>query len=49
MNAANNIVGTLQLTGEITDRCDKDVKQDGITKVKIVDESSTNGCIKRTI
>ena len=48
-NAANNIVGALKLTGAITDRCNKDVEQDGSTKVETVDESSTNVCIKRTI
>ena len=48
-NAANNVEGALRLAGDITDRCDKDVDQDGITKVKIVNETSTNGCIKRTI
>ena len=48
-NVVNNIVGALQLTGSIIDRCDEDVYQDGISKVKIINGSSTNGCIKRTI
>ena len=48
-NSANNFVGDLQLTGAITDGCDEAVDLYGITKVKIVDESSTNGCIKRKI
>ena len=48
-NATKNVVGALQLTGAITYGCDKDFEQDGITKVKIFDKSSTNGCIKRTI
>ena len=48
-NASNNVVGALQLTGAIVDGCKKDVEQDGITKVKIAEESSTNGCLKCTI
>ena len=48
-NAANNVVGALQLTVAITDWYYEDVDQDGITKLKMVDESSTNVCIKRTI
>ena len=48
-NADNNVLGSLQLTGDINDGCDKDVEQDVITKEKIVDVNSTNGCIKRTI
>ena len=49
VNAVNNVVGALQLAGAITDGFNKDVEQDGITKVKIVDESSTYGCLKHTI
>ena len=49
VNAANNVVGALQFTVAITDGYDEDVDQDGITKVKIVNESSTNVCIKRKI
>ena len=37
MNASNNIVGALNLTGDITDGCGEDIEQDVITKVKIVD------------
>ena len=48
-NMANNVVGALQLTGDISDGCNKDVDQDGITKVKIVNESSTDGCLKPKI
>ena len=48
-NADKNVVGDLKLTGDITDGCNKDIDQYGINKVKIVDESSTNDCIKRTI
>ena len=48
-NAVNNVVGDLQITRAITDGCNKDFDQDLITKVKIVDESSTDGCLKRTI
>ena len=49
MNSATNVVVDLQLTGAITDGFYQDVDKDGINKVKILDESSTNGCIKRTI
>ena len=42
-NAANNFVGALQLTGDITDGYDEDDEKDGITKVKIVNQSSTDG------
>ena len=49
VNVSNNFVGALQLTGAITDGCNKDAEQDVITKVKIFDESSTNSCTKRTI
>ena len=45
----NNVVGDLKTTGDINESCDEDFEQDGITKVKIFDKSSTNGCIKRTI
>ena len=31
------------------DGCYGDVEKDGINKLRIFDESSTNGCIKRTI
>ena len=48
-NAVNNILDALQFTGAITDGREKDIEQDGIAKVKFVDESSTNGCLKRTI
>ena len=48
-NAATNVIGALQLTGDITDVCDEDFEQDGITKVKRIDKSSINGCIKHTI
>ena len=48
-NSDNNFVGDLQFTVDIPDGCNGYVEQDGITKVKIVDESSMNGCIKRTI
>ena len=48
-NEVSNVLGALQLTEVITDRFNEDVEQDGIIKAKIVDESSTNGCIKRTI
>ena len=48
-NAANNIVDALQLTGAINDGYNENFDQDGITKAKIVDESSTNGCINHTI
>ena len=43
VNTDGNVVGALQLTGAITDGCDEDVYQDGITKLKIVSKSSTNG------
>ena len=33
----------------LTDECEEDVEQDGITKVKILYEISTKVCIKRTI
>ena len=49
MNSATNVVVDLQLTGAITDGFYQDVDKDGINKVKILDEISTNGCIKRTI
>ena len=42
-------MGDLKITGNITDRCEEDAEQDDITKVKMVDESSTNGCLKRTV
>ena len=48
-NSANNVVGDLQLTGDINGECDEVVEQGGINKVKIFDESSMNGCIKRKI
>ena len=48
-NAVNNVVGVSQLTGAVTDGCGEDVDQDGITKVKIVDEISTDSCLKCTI
>ena len=48
-NVANNVVGSLQLTRAMTDGCDEDFEQDCITKVKIVNEGSMNGCLKRTI
>ena len=48
-NASNNVVGALQINRAITDGCDEDVEHDGNTKVKIVDESSTNGWLKNTI
>ena len=48
-NAVKNVVGSLELTEDITDGCDEVVEQYGITKVITVDESSTNGCLKRTI
>ena len=48
-NAANNVVGALQLTGDITDGYDEDDEKDGITKVKIVNQSSTGGWINNTI
>ena len=48
-NADNNVLGSLQLTGDITDVCDEDFEQDGITKVKRIDKISINGCIKHTI
>ena len=49
VNAVNNVVGSLQLTRAMTDGCDEDFEQDCITKVKIVNEGSMNGCLKRTI
>ena len=49
MNEVKKCVGALQLTVAITDGCDDNVEQDGITKVEIVDESSKTGCLKRTI
>ena len=49
VNAANNVVGDLLLTRYITDGCNEDVEQDGSIKVKIVDESSMNCCIKSKI
>ena len=48
-NAVNNVLGDLQLTGDIIDGCDKYVEHNGITKVKTIDESSMNGCLKRKI
>ena len=48
-NVANNFVGSLQLTGSINDGCNKDIEQNSITKVKIVNKSSINSRIKRTI
>ena len=48
-NEANNFVGALRLTGYFTDGCDVYVEDEDITKVKIVNESSTNICIKRKI
>ena len=48
-NPVNHFVCVLKLTAAITDRLDEDIDQDGIIKVKIVDEISTDGCLKRAI
>ena len=48
-NKVKTVVGALQPTEAITDECNKYFEHDGITRVKIVDESSTDSCIKRTI
>ena len=49
VNTSKNFVGALKLNGAITDGCGEDFEQDDNTKVKIANESSRNGCIKRKI